>query len=86
MIKNLADLKRLPVGTKLLCVQGGDKKQGTVRAIDKKQTNAIKFEGGSWLEYPKAHECTFQNGSIFIVQKNDEGQVWSRLEYQVYNN
>lgn len=32
----------------------------------KVQTNAVKFEGGSWLQYPKASQCQFTNDTISI--------------------
>lgn len=39
------------------------------RKIEKVQTNAIKFEGGSWLEFDKAPEYTFTpNGFIVSGQ------------------
>lgn len=63
-MQTLADFKRLPVGTKLLTVQGLDRYVGTVREITHKQSNAIKLQGGSWLEYPKASEVTITPGGI----------------------
>lgn len=29
------------------------------RKVKIKQTNSIQFENGSWLEWPKASECSF---------------------------
>lgn len=83
MITSLADFKRLPVGTKILTVQGAGKAVGTVRKIEHKQTNAIRFEGGSWLEYPKASEFRVEGSSIFVESRDADGNIWNVLEYQV---
>lgn len=62
-IKTLAELKRaLVAGFKLQlvgCDRMDHKYMGTIRAVEKQQTNAVKFEGGSWLEFGKAGEYTF---------------------------
>ncbi len=73
-ITTLAELKRaLQTGVSLTLVnaQGWNgmphKYLNIPRKIEKVQTNAIKFEGGSWLEFEKAGAYTFtENG--FIVQ------------------
>ena len=30
-----------------------------IRKVVKVQTNGLYFEGGSWLDFPKASQCTF---------------------------
>ena len=37
----------------------GHKLFGLDRKIIKQQSNALQFDGGSWLEWPKASELTF---------------------------
>ena len=51
------------------------------RGIAKLQTNSFKFEGGSWLDIPKASEVTFDESEnlITITQKD------SRLVYKWAN-
>ena len=60
-MKNFADVKKkLVVGAKLKLVRhywlkkGLPLQLGAVRAIAVRQSNAIQFEGGSWLYFPKA--------------------------------
>ena len=60
-MKNFADVKkRLEVGAKLKLIRhdwvkpGGKLEVGAVREIVRRQSNAIQFEGGSWLYFPKA--------------------------------
>ena len=42
------------------------------RGIEKLQSNSLKFEGGSWLDIPKASEVEFDNDNqlITITQKD----------------
>jgi len=70
MIKTLADFKRLPEGTEIKLhstSMQNHKYSGVIRKIEKKQTNGIKFEGGSWLEYPKASEFSIDGDFIRIA-------------------
>ena len=73
----LSDFKRLPVGTKLRLngsTLPNHKNMGTTREIEHKQSNAIRFVGGSWLQYPKASEITFINGNgQNLIEINSEG-------------
>lgn len=80
-MKTLADFKRLEVGTKLLTVQGRERYKGKIREIEIKHTNAIKFKGGSWLEYPKAKSFRVEGQSIFIDIRDKTGEVVDVLEY-----
>ena len=82
-VTKLADFKNLPVGTKLLTVRGARRFVGTVREIAHKQTNAIKFVGGSWLEYPRASEFKVVNDAIVIECKTKDGEIWNILEYKI---
>lgn len=51
------------------------------RGIAKLQTNSLQFEGGSWLDIPKASEVEFDNSQnrITITQKD------CRMVYQWAN-
>ena len=50
------------------------------RKIDKVQSNAIRFEGGSWLYFPLASESQeIENG--FIVWDTYEGVAINQLQY-----
>ena len=82
-MKTLADFKRLGVGTQILTVKGAPRFVGVVRKIAHKQTNAIKFEGGSWLEYPRADETIVDGDVITISSKDKKGYVWNVLQYKV---
>jgi len=56
-------------------------KNPNFRGIAKLQTNSLKFEGGSWLDIPKASETQFdnENNLITITQKD------CRMVYQWAN-
>lgn len=67
----LADLKRLKVGDRLRLVYShlqGHRFLNTTRAIEKKQSNAIKFEGGSWLYFPTAAEFKGTNDGFMVME------------------
>lgn len=83
MIKTLADFKRLPVGTMIYTRKGIPKYDGSIRKIVHKQSNAIKFEGGSWLYYPTSKEFRVDGNVIIIESKTATGEIWNTLEYQV---
>lgn len=84
-MKTLADFKRLPVGTKIETLEGIPKYQNKVRTIEHKQSNAIRFEGGSWLQYPSAKETTIESeDTIRIDLQTAEGKVWNTLRYRVH--
>jgi hypothetical protein len=77
MIKSLAELKRkVKVGTKIKLVEATTafglphKYLGSVRAVDKVQSNAIRFEGGSYLYWPKASNMTFEENGFSIEEGN----------------
>jgi len=74
MIKTLADFKRLPVGTKMVMrsatYQG--KLLGLEREIEHKQTNAIRFSGGSWLQYPSAKEFSIDGNLIVLTDSTGD--------------
>lgn len=53
---------------------------GIPRKIDKVQSNAIRFEGGSWLYFPLASQSQeIENG--FIVWEIYEGVAINQLQY-----
>lgn len=86
-VKTLADFKRLPVGTKLKLHSASEGFGGTphrflgvTREIEHKQTNAIRFTGGSWLYYPTADEFSVQGDIVEITDKSAPGFY---LAYQI---
>jgi hypothetical protein len=69
-MKSFADVKRrLQVGTKLKMVRNdwypSGKLINLVREIEKVQTNAIMFAGGSWLYFPPATEVIIESENVF---------------------
>lgn len=77
-IENLAQLKKyLDVGVKLRIKYAQPDQyarkttNGMVRAIKKKQSNAIQFENESWLFWEKASRYSFFEGG-FSVYWDDE--------------
>lgn len=83
-MKTLADLKRtLTVGTRLTLIDTnmvGHKYLNITRAIEKVQTNSIKFEGGSWLEFGKAADYTINDREFTQTFPEFKGQ----REYLTY--
>lgn len=68
-IENLAQLKKyLNVGVKLRIkyARPGGALDNTVRAIKKKQSNAIQFENESWLFWEKASRYSFFEGGFSV--------------------
>ena len=70
MINNLAQLKKeaLNYSWELYCFNSSgiptEKNNphnflNITRKVEKIQTNGLYFEGGSWLDFPKASQCTF---------------------------
>lgn len=58
-MKTLSELKRCKVGDELKLVYSffmPHKFLNIPRKIEKMQTNALMFEGGSWLYFPKASD------------------------------
>lgn len=88
-VKSLADFKRLPVGTILTLTQAYDfggkdwtdhKNLNQPRKIEHVQTNAIRFEGGSWLEHPKASQFVpNQNGKSFTIEYDNGMQLTYKI-------
>lgn len=70
MVRTLADFKRLGKGSKMVLLHAVDAPDhlflNKVREVDIKQTNAVKFTGGSWLYYPKASGFKVNNGIVII--------------------
>ena len=44
---------------------------GVERRIQKVQSNAVQFEGGSWFYYPKAKEIRFTDEGFEVCLKRD---------------
>lgn len=86
---NLAELKRLQVGSKLKLVKyyfGSHRSLGVIRAIKKKQSNAIIFDNGSWLYYPKAKEFKpTEKGFIVLEKKTLDTKTQDILIKQIEN-
>ena len=92
-MNTLADFKRLDVGTVLELVQADGmpehKYLNVPRKIEHKQSNAIRFEGGSWLYYPKANEFSFENDLIIISYRMNTHKKDSdihKLYYKIHSN
>ena len=64
-----------------------------VREVSQVQTNAFtlkttKTDGSivdSWCHYPKASQCTFEDGKITINETNREGVIYPLLTYSFPN-
>lgn len=91
MIKTFAELKReLYEGRRLKLVWTADsnhKKLGLIRAIAKKQTNAIKFEDGSWLGLGSTGETAknylfHEDGFTFLQENHRTKELEPLLRYQ----
>tara|TARA_R100001086_G_scaffold127845_1_gene66172 strand:- start:2205 stop:2477 length:273 start_codon:yes stop_codon:yes gene_type:complete len=73
-MKTFSDVKRkLTKGTELKCVRNDhtDKYLNVTRKIDVVQTNAICFEGGSWLYFPKAKYVEILGDNAFSFVGGD---------------
>lgn len=77
MLKTLADIKRLPVGTELYCTRNHSGECRLYRKIEKVQGNSFAFSGDgvesgkrSWTWFPKASlvEC---DGNTFKFYFDD---------------
>lgn len=47
---------------------------GSTRKIIKRQSNAIQFEGGSWLYFPKSSNVAIQENGFAIVLSIEKAQ------------
>lgn len=74
MIENIAQFKRhLLEGKSMTLIDykwNGKSEPHKYLNIERKpvkvQTNAVKFEGGSWLQYPKATQTIFKDNTMTI--------------------
>jgi len=85
-MRKLSDFKKLWIGTTLMLIDSDSRNHKLLnipRKIIIKQTNSIKFEGGSWLEYPKASECEFLNSDTIKI--NWDKERWYYLTYKIIN-
>tara|TARA_Y100001951_G_scaffold95446_1_gene92944 strand:- start:291 stop:602 length:312 start_codon:yes stop_codon:yes gene_type:complete len=83
-MNNFADIKRkLIVGQPLKCLRNdfSDKYVGKTRKIEKMQTNAIKFEGGSRLGFPKAKYVEVINENTFSLVEG----TWANIAERDFN-
>jgi hypothetical protein len=77
-MKNLAELKKIKVGTAFKLVDTYEKPHkllNTTRKVNLVQSNAIRFEplegqsgGGSWLYFPKASEFVGTERGFIILE------------------
>jgi ribosomal protein L14 len=86
-MKTFADIKRqLNEGAKLKLIRHDwlkpnmPLKIGAVRKIIKRQSNAIQFEGGSWLTFPKASDVLINEKGFSIVLSVENAQF---MEYEI---
>ena len=84
----LADLKRLPVGTRLLLVEClmGPVNPPKARTVARRQSNALAFSGDgireghySWLFFPTASEFKETPDGFAIME--DDGAVGARYTF-----
>ena len=52
---------------------------GSVRKIIKRQSNAVQFEGGSWLQFPKSSDVAINEKGFSIVLSIEKAQF---MEYE----
>lgn len=60
---------------------------GLKRTIDIKQTNAIKFNGGSWLYWPTAKNIKINEHAEYIhiaIDLEQEENFAKTMEYKLY--
>ena len=84
MMNNFADIKRkLIVGQSLKCLKNdfSDKHVGKTRKIEKVQTNALVFEGGSRLGFPKAKYVEVINENTFSLVEG----TWAKIAERNFN-
>ena len=86
-MKTLADFKRIGKGSTLTLIKAVGMPEhpwlNKPRKIEIKQTNGVRFEGGSWLYYPPAKEFRIEN-DIAIVQETDrDGNTYDLLFYKL---
>jgi hypothetical protein len=87
-MKTFSDVKkRFKVGTELKLIRHDWLKPnlplqiGAVRKIVKVQSNAIQFEGGSWLNYPKASDVVTDGENQFSIVLNIEKAQFMSYEF-----
>jgi hypothetical protein len=72
-MKNLAAFKRQASPGAVLTACWPETTRTATRPIEHRQTNAIRFEGGSWLRFPKARETEFMSGCMVIFNDPEKG-------------
>lgn len=86
-MKTFADVKRrLVEGATLTMVRHdwlpNGKLIGLPRKIIKRQTDAIQFDGGSWLQFPPAKEVRILGDNEFAVQLSPEREPDKLMAYR----
>jgi hypothetical protein len=86
-IKTLADLKRIPIGTRLRLVKSLMGPTSKLRIVAKVQSNSIAFDGDdikpghhSWLNLPKAADFEPTSNGFRIYDTWDPGGPGERRE------
>jgi hypothetical protein len=79
-MKTLADVKRrLVVGARLTMTSHSWYPQGKLigleRKIEVRQSQSIKFEGGSWLQFPPASRVTVLDKDTFSIQLDPDDKT-----------
>jgi hypothetical protein len=92
-LKNLAEFKRyLADGGRIQLVSSYGHRPmeilRPIRKVEKMQSNSCKFEGGSWLYFPKAHlfeirHYTDRPQEIVIKEEDREGRLIDALIYHL---
>jgi len=88
MIENLAQLKKyfqnggsIKMTWNLSCPNG--KLIGVIRKPIKVQTNAVQFEGGSWLGYDKANNYDFRETGFDVYEMTNFNYETNKHESQI---
>jgi hypothetical protein len=86
-IKNLSQMKKYFTSTDaeielIYSKYMPHKYLNVIRKVEKCQTNAVKFTGGSWLEFGKAENYKFNDNNTFDVLEENNGNMEVILTYR----
>ena len=88
-MKILADIKRrMTIGTKMTLIDSSMKNHRYLnlpRKIDLVQSNAVRFSGGSYLQYPKANEVSIIDDNTFRIEWTEEISKKPVTEFLTYH-
>jgi hypothetical protein len=84
-MKTFADVKRaMQVGVTVTMTKHDWYPNGTLigvpRKVQKVQSNAVQFEGGSWLHWPRASDVVPTDKGFTVVLSIEKAQL---MEYEI---